>query len=240
MATAAKSGIVLGGLRTAGAVRIVATAEQLERLRDDLRDVKNGVPRAMVAAENKTASKGKTIVVDGIFETLNIQDRGEIRKRVHVTRATMSKPTAVIHVTRSRMNLAKFGARDTTRRRHHTGQGVFVTVYRGGGEQQMPRAFIASYRGKKTVLQRKDQLRLVETGVTTWYGGIVRRAQRVRGELVPRLPIIPLVGPSPMEVLEERQDVQSKVVRLIEVDFGEQLLSQTDRLLNRRKADRPV
>jgi hypothetical protein len=177
-------------------------------LRRELGEMPGAVDRAVVSAVNKTLSQGRTIIVDRLFALLNVK-RGEIRKRVtvpHNGKATRDKPEGKIKIGKSRMGLINFGAKDTRTRKGKgsfgtaaAGRGVDVQVYRQGESANFPRAFIARYRGKATVLQRKQG-----HGCSSPPARRPRTAldikQRVQlDSLVGRFPIIPLVGPSPAE-----------------------------------------
>jgi hypothetical protein len=156
-------------------------------LRRELGEMPGAVDRAVVSAVNKTLSQGRTLIVDRLFALLNVK-RGEIRKRVtvpHNGKATRDKPEGKIKIGKSRMGLINFGAKDTRTRKGKgafgtaaAGRGVDVQVYRQGESANFPRAFIARYRGKATVLQRKQGTVLKPTGQKTSYGTDIK--QRVQ------------------------------------------------------------
>jgi hypothetical protein len=217
-------------------------------LRRELGEMPGAVDRAVVSAVNKTLSQGRTIIVDRLFALLNVK-RGEIRKRVtvpHNGKATRDKPEGKIKIGKSRMGLINFGAKDTRTRKGKgafgtaaAGRGVDVQVYRQGESANFPRAFIARYRGKATVLQRKQGTVLKPTGQKTSYGTDIK--QRVQlDSLVGRFPIIPLVGPSPAEAFAKHPQIETEARAKIGSILREQCLSQIDRLLKRRKIDRPL
>lgn len=221
-------------------LRIELDERTYSDLQRELRDLPGAVERATVAAINRTLTQGRTLIVDRITELLNVKSRAEIRKRVSVPRggkATQAKPIGRIRVGKNRMGLILFGAKDTRKKKGkgsaRSGRGVIVQIYKGGPTKILPQAFIAKYRGKPQVLERKEGTGgLVKTGRAS----VIRS---VLGKRVPRLPIIPKVGPSPADVFDDNPAIEREAKDKIQAVLRNNVLSQIDRLLNRRKIDRP-
>lgn len=219
-------------------IDIVVDETTLSQARRDLAGMPGAIDRALTAAVNKAVIQGRTIVVDGVFAVLNTK-RKAILDRVHVRKARKGNPVAKVIAGKNRIGLANFGARDTTDRSTHTGQGVFVQIFKSGGQKNYARAFIANYRGNKEVVQRKEGTALVSTGRRTWYGSSIKKSIGT-GTLVGRLPLIQKVGPSPAEVLREQPKVEQESRAKIAAVLREQVLSQVDRVLKRSRQYRPA
>jgi len=214
-------------------VEVKLDEQTYAQLKRDLEETPRAIDRVLTAAVNHAAQRGKTVVVDGIYAELNTK-RTEIRTRISVRKATSAKPTAKIVVGKSRINLKEFGAKDTTDNRTHTGQGVFVQVWRSGGTKNYARAFIAKYRGELAVLQRKEG-----EGVVKQKSGLKRIVHAGSSGLVGRLPLITKVGPSPADALRDKPEIETRSKEKIALVLREQVLSQIDRVLQRPKAERP-
>lgn len=252
MASDRKTPITIGpgGAGAGGvAVDIQIDPRDLARLKTELASIKNGVPRAIAGAVNKTLKRGQTVLVDKLFEVLNVRVRRSIlgetgHRRITITPAKVpDKLFGSINVLRRRIALANFNPRDTRIKRPGvkygtpgTGQGVFAAAYRGGGEEQFPRAFVAVGKSSNKHVFERGGGRSRREGSIFVPGPDLPGTGRRRG----RLPIFSRKGLSLLDVYQQNPAVYEAVVARIREVLGEQLLSQTDRLLNRRKADRPT
>jgi hypothetical protein len=210
----------------------------LGQVQRDLDAIPNGVNKAIAGAVKKAAAQGRTIVVESLYKLLNVKSRTPLRQRVTVPRATGGgeKGEAVLRLAKTRMGLGNFaGVIDTRDKKQGFGHGVNVQLFRGGGELlNVPRGFTAKYRGGASVLMRKKASVTSKTP-----SGRIVKTYRGGGGLVARYPIIPLVGQSPSHVAQKHDEILVDAKKQIQLVLREQLLSQVDRLLKRKKIDRP-
>jgi hypothetical protein len=186
-------------------------------------DIPNGMPKVIAAAANDAAQRGKTILSRGLAATITAK-QVDIKKRLRVprgTKATPARPGTVLEVTDTRLSLIRFKTKDTKR------QGVTAEMFRGE-VTRFPEAFMGVGLFKNPhVIQRK--------------GGKVRIKQAHYkpnlGKL--RQNVVTQPGLSLPDVYARRPALlQDGITQIAEV-FVDRIDSQLDRLLHRRKADRP-
>ena len=211
--------------RHLSAVRVRVSQEQIDNLRTELAGVKNGVNKAVVGAINKTLPKGRTIVVDQLWEKLAIKRRGNIFHRTSVIKATSANPAGAIRILGRQIGLINFKTKDTNARRRG-GSGVIAQLYRSGESEIFPKAFIGiGASDNKHVFQRLPGKGHIITDKAHHKPNIGRRAQSLES----------LKGMSLLKAYKDHPEIEAASVEKVGAEFGNQLSSQIDRLLKRRK-----
>jgi hypothetical protein len=220
--------------RFSDALEIVVSEAQYKQLRSELAAIPGGVNRAIVGAINKTLPQGRTLIVRRLHGILAIKSQGNIRRRTTIIRASMGRKQGVVRILARPIALTNFNVKDTRirsekrdkatgkllfqRLRKKAGSGVTAQIYRGGAIEKFPYAFIADGRsGNRHVFERQ-------------YRGDKR---------VARLPIFSRKGVSLLSVFEDEPGLERELTEKVADVFAVQLRSQIDRLLNRRRIDRP-
>lgn len=218
-------------MATPPAVVITVDPAQVERIQRELSGVKNGLQRALVDAINKVLPKGRTVAVNGLAALLTVK-RSNIFKRTNVERANRSKPFGIVRIMGRRIGLINFEHKDTRTKKakkkwgdKSAGRGVIARAYKGGAQEVFPHAFVAvGRRAAKTGEGNKHVFERAKTG----------------GKRAPRLPIWSRRGLSLLDVYKEHPELVRETERKIQESLAEAVESQVDRILGRRKADRPT
>lgn len=182
---------------------------QLRDLTDTLEHIKNGVPRAISGAINKVLPKSRTRFVRAVGDRITTPARS-IRDRIAIRKASPATLEGHITVTRKKIPLIDFRARQTKR------GGVTVQVRKGAARERFPDSFI--------------------TTMASGHTGVFRRRRKGKGR-VPRLPIDERMGPTVHGVVTGAPGLLDAELRTAMDDLGVQLESQVDRLLKRRKPE---
>ena len=116
-------------------ISVTIDQAQMNRLKRTLRAVPGGLKRVIPPAINKTATQGRTRAARRISKASGIKV-GDVRKRIAIRRATRVRWAAALHLSKKRLPLILFSARQTVSR------GV---TYRLGGAKRsrVPHGFIA-------------------------------------------------------------------------------------------------
>lgn len=138
--------------------KVIATIKlstaKLAELDATLFDITNGVPRALSAAINRTAYKGKPMLRKGLTGLLTIK-AANLKRRIYSKKATPQKLQGSITLMGRHIGLINFKNRDTKV------AGVIAQVYQGGEKITLPHAFIATGKfGNRHVFQREGRKRL--------------------------------------------------------------------------------
>ncbi|GEA17744.1 phage tail protein [Moorella sp. E306M] len=152
---------------------ITISAEQLARAEVLLKNVPNGVSKAVVSALNRAAESARADAVRKVRERYYIKAQ-DVRSEIKITKATLDNQAAIIHATGEPVPLSKFRvtpAKPPAKRRKNP---IIVRVVRGGGGP-VKGAFVAQ----------------MQSG----HIGVFHRAGRAR------LPIIQRFGPSIPQML---------------------------------------
>lgn len=201
------------------AIEIKVSSAQMLKLETELKDIKDGVPRAIMSAINKTVSQGRTVAVRELANVLTVKT-GNIRARTSVLKATRKKLFGSVTILGRRIGLINFKVKDTGKGkgRGRTGKGVIAQAYKNSPPERFPKAFIAMGKeNNKHVFERR----------------------RKDGKLAPRLPIFSRKGLSLLDVYKQTPSIQNATETKIKAIFGEKLKSATDWLLNRKNGERP-
>lgn len=190
-----------------------------------------GSDRAQKAAESairKTLTKGYNLIVRKVVDRLGIDRKGAMGDR--------SRPAILARMVRAQGSGGARGYITIVQRAIRAIKFDNVSlkgIVRPGPTGGIRMAFQPG---------RSIQLRTAFVGTAKFQGGTTR-AIFVR-ERIPkdhRLPIRQVYGPSILRLMqkEELTELGREVVKAMEGFLGEALLSQIDRMLDRRKADRP-
>lgn len=173
-----------------------------------LRDVQNGLPRAIKAASRRTLDTSRSRTVKAVGKDLNVRQRdiyrpGDPRSPVRVN---LRDAGGLMKVAGRRIPLGRFaarwGGRDTP--------GATYQISRSGGRKTFAHSFIPQLK-------------------TNYRGIFVRRGRD-------RLPLKEAFGPSVPQVAENQPEVQSLLDHEAAEIFEKNLSSQVDRLLQRSRA----
>lgn len=119
---------------------------QMERAEAALNGIKNGTPRALTRAINRTVSYGKTLSKKLIREEYTINAQA-VTRATTTEKASQSSLRGVIRFKGRPKQLRNFSKRSTSK-------GVAVAVKRSGGGKMIPRSFIRSVNSGPAVLRR--------------------------------------------------------------------------------------
>ncbi len=132
-------------------LHIQCDQQQMARIEAQLQGVKNGAPRAMKRAINRTVTYGKTLSKKLIREEYTINAQA-------VTRATTTEKAnsgslhGVIRFRGRPKQLRNFSKRKTQK-------GVAVAVKKGSGRSLIPRSFIRTINSGPAILRRAGAAR---------------------------------------------------------------------------------
>lgn len=182
--------------------------EQSGQLRQDLAGFKNGFPKVVTAAINRTLLTGRSIVVKRLAKELRLTQK-EIRAVTSIRKANYQKLSGSVHVTKNAIPLMQFKPKQTR-------AGVTVSVRRGKPRELLRGTFIATMKNGHVDVFERERL-----------GG---------GKRAGRLKIKKRFGPTPAGILLNAPGVIQDVMGEVGPVFQKNLRSQTDRLLDRRKS----
>lgn len=206
-------------------VNIGFATAALKQAQDDLREIPNGLPRAMSGAINKTLPKLRTLLIGDVREQIDIK-AGDVRDRMRIERASPSKLSGAVVIDRKAIPLIDFKARQGKK-------GVTVSV-RKGQRELLRGTFIATMKsGHVGVFERKSRV----PGSNVKPRRLIIRDEHGRRKQTSELPIQERFGPTPLAVIERTPGLLEKRVDATQEDLSVQLASQVDRLLSRRKPD---
>lgn len=135
-----------------GLIKIEYERHKLAAIERMLRGIPNAMPKIISRAINRTATPAKTQTAREISRDAAIKI-GDIKKFITLIKATYQRWQAEIGISRRRIALKKFGARQTKK-------GVSYKVRKKGSREKIPSAFIATMgTGHEGVFKRKGQSR---------------------------------------------------------------------------------
>ncbi len=204
-----------------------------QNVRKQLAGVANGANKAIVGAINKSIAQGKTIVVNRMAELLTAK-RGKILKHVRTKNATNASKVGSIIIDKRPMSLASFKVKDTTNRKTHTGSGVIAQVYKSGETRIFPHAFIATGLGAKGEGNKLVFERIIGPSHRVTNPHFAGNLGRLKQSLHT------VTGVSLRGVVKEHPAILADAKKKVQAILHDQILSQIDRLLGRRKVDRPL
>lgn len=181
---------------------ITVDSKQIERAEELLKNIPNGVSKAIVNAINRAAEGARTDAVKKIRERYYVKSK-DIREIIQITKATYENQAAIIRAKGSPLALSKFKIIPSKPPQKRRKKPVIARVVRGEGGP-ISDAFVAK----------------MESG----HIGVFKRA----GES--RLPIIQLYGPSVPQMLGHKS-VTEYVEEKAKERLEERLEHEIERLL---------
>lgn len=124
---------------------------QVARIEAQLQGVKNGAPRAMTRAINRTVSYGKTLSKKLIREEYTINAQA-VTRATSTEKANSGSLRGVIRFRGRPKQLRNFSKRKTSK-------GVAVAVKKGSGRSLIPRSFIRTINSGPAILRRTGAAR---------------------------------------------------------------------------------
>lgn len=191
-------------------LRLTFDAAKLAAAGEELKEIPDGLPKAIAGAINKAIPQGRTRLIKVTTGILNLLAR-EVRARMSIKKATKTKLEGSLIIGKKRVELIEY--RPTQNK-----TGVRVRMFKDRPPELLPRFFI-------------------NKGRSSGQRHVMRRVEGEGGELVPRYPIRIRYGQSVYGLMQERREVLEDETKNISVDMGRQLDSQVDRLLMRRKIE---
>lgn len=198
---------------------IEVNRDQRREVEELFADVPKMAQQVIADAVNKTANKGKTNFARRVRNETGLAVK-ETRGRIDIRKAKPisgdASPFARIRIRSTKIPLIRFKARQTK-------EGVSFDTGRAGGKQVLKSGFIKSIKYGKQVLRRASS-----------------EYSEFSGEfhLVPRYPVYVRYGPSLLDFFENAPGVFADEVNKLGDVLQEQVNSQMDRRLKRRKVDR--
>lgn len=190
---------------------ITVSAAQLDNLNAELGGIPGAVNKAIIGAINKTLPKVRTDTVNALRDRLTAS-RSNIFQRTSIVKATSATSSGFVRILARRIGLINF------KHRSLRGRGIEVTILQGGGAEQFRHAFIArGASNNQHIFQRKF----------------------IGGKPTPRMPIESLKSISLMRFFNTQPGMAEAATKRAGDDFNEALLSQIDRILQHRRAQRP-
>lgn len=197
----------------------------LAQLEEELSQFPGKIKEAIAGAINKVIPKSRTRLVKALAQRINLRPTF-IRRRMGIRKANKTTMVGFLQIRNKKIDLVQFGAKGDKDKIAPGGQGVtqnergvMFRVYKTGASEMLLHGFIN--RGKKT-----KRLAVFKRASGGWNG------------LEGRYPIYTKYGPDMLTLVKSEG---ASIDREIELSSGEmhaQLLSQTDRILKRRKIDR--
>jgi len=219
----------------ASGINIRVDSDDLQRLQRDLRNIRNGAPRALKGAVNRTLTGVKTDMARETQKVLNLKQK-RIKKDISVVKkATTSDFSGRVSSKGQPVNLIQFGAREKKR-------GVSVKVLRSEPRKTIPGAFtfMAKYKEKGSGLRKINLLvgwREKTEKNAQYLGTKKKRMPDEAYATLPeryRYPVEALHGPRIQDIMS-RPEVMQPVKGKAQVRVKKDLASQVDRLLDRQK-----
>ncbi len=134
-------------------VEIKLDKKKLREIEIMLRGVKNGMPRVVSGAINKTAAPAKTQISREIRQEIAVKAK-DVKKSIILKKASYTKWAALISISRRRLPVIVFGAKQNKK-------GVSYRIQKTGGRKRIGSAFIATMKSGHTgVFKRKGAARL--------------------------------------------------------------------------------
>ncbi|MCE5185079.1 MAG: phage tail protein [Planctomycetaceae bacterium] len=189
-------------------IQIKLDEQRLREVQLMLREIPRGMATVMSRGINKTAVSVRAEVVRKIAAEVNLSQK-RIREALTISQANWTKWAATINISRKRIGLINFGARQTAR-------GVSYKIDKAHGRKAIEHAFIATAKGAENVWVRETD---------------------ADGTLVPRLPIVRLQGPSIGEVFKRAAWLVQQTYASAETQLNKNIETQIELMLDKfRKA----
>ena len=142
--------------RARDVVSVSFGSTNLQAARIALEDIPKAFDKAVPAAVNKTLAKTQTFARKRLTTLLTLKARN-LKRRLFVKKASVTKPEAFLQVMGRPIGLVNFAAKDMRKSK----QGVRYQLYRGGSPEFEERGFIATGKfGNRHAFERRGKRRL--------------------------------------------------------------------------------
>jgi len=223
-------------MATPGVLSLTVSDAQVAALVADLGEIPKGVPKAIVGAINKTLATGRSLVVKRLTKELALKQK-VIRDTIGIRKATYDTKRGVITISRKGISLMQFSPIPAVPAYEHKVALIRKLVQKGQGIEKLRLPAGVSVRvrpGKPREILKGTYVAKMRSG----HVGVYER-RRTGGKRAPRLPIQERFGPTPEGVFSHAPGVAADVMSQLGATLQKNLDSQVDRLLDRKKADRP-
>jgi len=198
-----------------GIVQIDVT--QGKNLDKKLSGIKNGVPKVLSRALNKTATTARKKVVQLVFDATGIKKKG-IRRGVKLTRATFKRLQSEVNaVDDERIPLIFFSAREFRSKKSHGG-----VTYKIAGE-------------KRKIPYHKTRSAIFKTKLKSGHIGIFKREKDI-GPRSKRPKIVERFGPSIPQMLSKPNTIQAVIEGTTAANLRKNVDVQTEVLIKQELA----
>lgn len=210
--------------RPTPSIVVSVSPDRIASLVDELAGIRNGVPKAVTAAVNRTLTTGRSIVVKRLAQELALKQK-HIREAIALRKATFETLAGAIVLSRKPIPLIEFAPKPAQPVTDYAARmklrGVSVKVRRGKPRETLKGTFVARMKsGHVGVFER------------SFKGG------SIGGKRVGRLKLAKeRTGPTPQGVFERAPGVAADVLGQLGPVLEKNLASQVDRLLQRKKPD---
>lgn len=209
------------------AVTIQFKQSQVDQLTQELRDIKNGVPKALAGVINRQLPKVRTEAVNGLSDVLTAK-KGSIRKmpsgtdRITIVKASPTKLEGLVKILTRPIGLVNF--RHLVRR----GAGFVVQIFKNGPQVHLRHVFKRTGRsGNVHLFQRQRRITALKAG-----GASQLAITRASG-FVGRLPIESMKGPSLLTVYRKHPEIHKRIEARLDADMQKEIDSQIARFTKR-------
>jgi hypothetical protein len=194
-------------------LKIEIDPKDKREVKELLASIPNGAAKALLAAVNKTAPTGKSMIAQKLGHEIGT-GKTAILRHTFVNKATQGHPTATIKVKSRPINLIYFYAKKTA-------TGIVAKL--AGQAKQFPHDFISpGLSGNRLVFERFGAKRKMTKG-------------RYTGKM--RQPLQAVPGMSAQELYVKTPGVAQEVYAELGTVLEKNVRSQVDRLLNRKRAE---
>lgn len=198
-------------------MKAVVTTRGIPAAKGALYGIKNGFPKAMTRAINKTLTGARTDAVDEISKVLNLT-KTRIRKDFSKRNSTWKTLEGRFYSTGKPVGLASFAGTRQTKK------GVSFKIFKRGKRSIIGGAFVAERRGANHVFLRKYRKgkKKGQAVKPNFPYGVLPRSYR--------LPVWRLTGPRVQDIYDDKP-VMDSVLKKAGERFDKNLDYETDRLL---------
>lgn len=186
---------------------ITISTDDSDYLARELAEMPQRIPQAIASAFNKTIGQVKTSIARGIKDATTLK-YGRIISGTNTTKATKSRLYAGVSFQGRQIGAINY------RNSRVKNRGFKVTMMKGDKPQHFRHAFIATGKsGNTQIFNRK----------------------RKDGSIPPRLPLQAIYGPALPTIYRKNPKIEQAANELAATIIREQLESQVDRFLARKK-----
>jgi len=204
---------------------ITIKSESLDYVANQLRDMPKKIPQAIANAMNAGLRSGQSAIVRGVKKVVTITDKDRIIKDTMIRKATPSNLSASVTITGRPIGALQF---------KHTvvkGAGATLTAFKSQGTQIFPGGFKGIGASNNAHLFMRIRGTSYHVGSRAHHKpNIGRNMEKIR----------PIYGPKLSTIYSRNPQIKMDATAKSQKSLTNRLLSQVDRFLDRKKADRPA